>query len=109
MRRRWRVLVVLASTFAMVLALGAGTAFAHDVAMDETEFPGAVNGKGHAGCASDLDPLFCNGVFDRMDAKGNDKALNGIIQGFVNHSPMCTEHYYEDLGGQDHGNPPQLP
>ena len=103
MRRRWRVLVVLASTFPMVLALGAGTAFAHDVASDETEFPGA-KGQGHAGCASDIDPLFCNGVFDKMFDRNHDKALNGLVQGFVNHSPMCTEHYYESLGGQDHGN-----
>ena len=100
MKRRWRLLVVLASTFAMVLALGAGTAFAHDVASDETVFPGAVNNQGQAGCESDLDPVFCGGAFDVV----NDNGLNGLFDGFVNHSPMCTEHYYESLGGKDHGN-----
>lgn len=71
------------------------------------EFP-AANSQGHTDCASDIDPLFCapipkgggEGVFGFL----GDNAVNGILRGFVNHSPMCTEHYYESLGGQDHGN-----
>ena len=45
MRRRFRVLIVLASTILLVLVLNVGTAFAHPngSSADDYDFPGAVN------------------------------------------------------------------
>ena len=89
MRRRFRTLIVLASTFAMVLVLGAGTAFAHGNGATPGEFPGGANN--NSAVLEPIDPLFFNGAF----FKANGNAIDGIVQGFTVHSPMCTDHYSE--------------
>lgn len=90
MRRRLRILIVLASTFAMVLVLNVGTAFAHGNGNSVETFPGAVNN--HGAVLDPIDPLFFNDAF----FKANPNAIDGIVQGFTVHSPMCTDHYFED-------------
>ena len=95
MRRRLRILFVVATVFALMLVLNVGTAFAHPngSSADGYNFPGAVHN--NSDVLGPVDPLFFNGVFGEVQAdnKVNDRALPGILQGFETHSPMCTTHY----------------
>jgi hypothetical protein len=106
MRRRFRVLIVLASTILLVLVLNVGTAFAHPNgdSADDYDFPGAVHN--NSDVLGPVDPLFFNGVVAEDPANNtvNDRALPGIFQGFETHSPMCTTHYFE---APDHTPPPE--
>jgi hypothetical protein len=86
------------------MVMSVGTASAHPNASDETQFAGAGNSSpmlNDCEAGTNIDPVFCAGaLFGHMNPNGEE----GVFRGFVNHSPMCTEHYYESLGGQDHGN-----
>jgi hypothetical protein len=103
MKRRLRILLTLASVLALVMVMSVGTASAHPNASDETQFAGAGNSSptlNDCDAGNNIDPVYCGGAFGHMNPNGEA----GALRGFVNHSPMCTEHYYVSLGGQDHGN-----
>lgn len=85
MRKRFRILLVLASTFAMVLMLNVGTAFAHEPA--NTVQLGVPNSP--FGSDPPLTALLGNSQ-DRGGANVN--GIDGLFQGFVVHAPTCSIH-----------------
>ena len=85
MRRRLRILIVLASTFAMVLMLNVGTAFAHP------NEPAAPNNPFGADNAVFGPGLFQSNATVFVDAVGFD-VNRGIAQGYFVHSPTCILH-----------------
>ena len=94
MRRRLRILIVLASTFAMVLMLNVGTAFAHPNDNDPGPAPflrdDAVNPTGLTNAQGPT--VTDNYVLPDGTVLVGLTANIGIVQGYFAHSPTCALH-----------------
>lgn len=97
MRRRLRILVVVASTFAMVLMLNVGTAFAHPnepatpnnpFNADNAVFKTGLDTAGGPQVAPDY-WIDIDGIRTNI---GPIPSNIGIAQGYFAHSPTCVLH-----------------
>ena len=79
-RHMKRTIAVIAMTVALI-AGSATAALAHPPSED-----------GHPGQANGFDSEPALGAVRLQIEKGNAKALNGIVQGYVVHSPACLGH-----------------